>query len=332
MRNNSKTKIMIALLLIGAAGIYYLLNKRDKPQPEFIPGPEAGRLVVRFLDIGQGDCQLIQLPDGGTILIDSGDRGKPTVELLRKYGVNAIDLMIASHPHADHIGELRDVLREFNVKEFWDSGFTDNPTKTYTDMLVEIKKQGVKFVAPKQGVTRQFGDVHLEVINPPATFIDDRPNNASIVVRLTYGNKRFLFTGDAEIESWKKMLASEREKLRADVLKSAHHGSSNGTTKEILEAVNPSIYTISCAAGNEYHHPHPKVVDLLERRRNIQVYRTDLGGTITAVCDGNSIEMSTEKEIAQNLMYATGDEVAGNMPNGGNTSMDSGSRGGKRKR
>jgi competence protein ComEC len=332
MRNNSKTKIMIALLLIGAAGIYYLLNKRDKPQPEFIPGPEAGRLVVRFLDIGQGDCQLIQLPDGGTILIDSGDRGKPTVELLRKYGVNAIDLMIASHPHADHIGELRDVLREFNVKEFWDSGFTDNPTKTYTDMLVEIKKQGVKFVAPKQGVTRQFGDVTLEVLNPPARFIDDHTNNASLVVRLTYGNKRFLFTGDAEIESWKKMLASEREKLRADVLKSAHHGSSNGTTKEILEAVNPSIYTISCAAGNEYHHPHPKVVDLLERRRNIQVYRTDLGGTITAVCDGNSIEMSTEKEIAQNLMYATGDEVAGNRPNGGTASMDSGSRGGKRKR
>jgi competence protein ComEC len=332
MRNNSKTKIIIALLMIGAAGIYYLLNKRGEPQPEFIPGPEAGKLVVRFLDIGQGDCQLIQLPDGGTILIDSGDRGKPTVELLRKYGVNEIDLMIASHPHADHIGELRDVLREFKVKEFWDSGFTDNPTKTYTDMLVEIKKQSVKFVAPKQGVTRQFGDVNLEVINPPANFIDDHPNNASIVVRLTYGNKRFLFTGDAEIESWKKMLASDRERLRADVLKSAHHGSSNGTTKEILEAVNPSIYTISCAAGNDYHHPHPKVVDLLERSRNIQVYRTDLGGTITAVCDGNSIEMSTEKEIAQNLIYATGDEVAGNRPNGGTASMDSGSRGGKRKR
>ena len=318
--------------MIGAAGIYYLLNKRDKTQPDFIPGPEAGKLVVRFLDIGQGDCQLIQLPDGKTILIDSGDRGKPTVELLRKYGVSEIDLIIASHPHADHIGELRDVLREFSVKEFWDSGFTDSPTRTYTDMLTEIKKHNLTFLTPKQGVTRQFGEVKLEVINPPANFIDDRPNNASIVVRLTYGNKRFLFTGDAEIESWKNMLASEKDKLRADVLKSAHHGSSNGTTKEILEAVNPSIYAISCAVGNDYHHPHPKVVDLLERSRNIQVYRTDLGGTITAVCDGNSIEMSTEKEIAQNLMYATGDEVAGNRPGSDGTGMDSGSRGGKRKR
>jgi competence protein ComEC len=288
---------------------------------------------VRFLDIGQGDSQLIQLPDGGAILIDSGDRGKPTVELLRKYGVNELELVIASHPHADHIGELRDVLRDFKVKEFWDSGFTGNATKTYTDMLAEIKKQGVKFTAPKRGATRQFGDVQLEVLNPPASFIDDHTNNASLVVRLTYGNKRFLFTGDAEIASWKDMLASERDKLRADVLKAAHHGSSNGTTKEILDAVNPTIFTISCAVGNDYHHPHPKVVTLLQRNRDIRVYRTDIGGTITALCDGNSIEMSSEREIAQNRLYATGDEVAGNAPgDSGDGGMGSGSGGGKRRR
>jgi competence protein ComEC len=330
MRNNSKTKIIIALLIIGAAGLYYLLNKRSKPQPEFIPGPEAGKLVVRFLDVGQGDSQLIHLPDGETILIDSGDNGKPTVELLKKYGVNNLDLIVASHPHADHIGEMKEVMRAFKVKEYWDSGLPYT-TKTFTDTLLEIKAQGIKFVAPKQGLTRQFGQVLLEVLHPGSNYADDNVNNNSIVVRLTYGNKRFLFTGDAEIASWKNMIASERDKLRADVLKSAHHGSSNGTTKEILDAVNPSIYTISCSVGNDYHHPHPKVVDLLERSRNIQVYRTDLGGTITAVCDGNSIEVSTEKEIAQNLIYATGDEVAGGSSSIGGT-MDSGSRGGKRKR
>jgi competence protein ComEC len=333
MRTNQKSLAMIALLIIGATALFYFVRKSPKPQPDFVPGPVAGKLVVRFLDIGQGDSQLIQLPDGGAILIDSGDRGKPTVELLRKHGVNELELIIASHPHADHIGELRDVLRDFKVKEFWDSGFTENPTKTYTDMLAEIKKQGVKFSAPKRGATRQFGEVGLEVLNPPARFIDDHTNNASIVVRLTYGNKRFLFTGDAEIASWKDMLASEKDRLRADVLKSAHHGSSNGTTKEILDAVNPSIYTISCAVGNDYHHPHPKVVTLLERNRDIRVYRTDIGGTITAVCDGNNIEMSSEREIARNRVYATGDEVAGNAPGeGGDVGMEEGSRGGKRKR
>jgi competence protein ComEC len=332
MKNNSKSLATIVLLIIGAAAVFYLARKQNKTEPDFIPGPISGKLVVRFLDIGQGDSQLIQLPDGGTILIDSGDRGKPTVDLLKQYGVKDIELIIASHPHADHIGELRDVLREFRVKEFWDSGFTENATKTYTDMLAEIKQQSIKFVAPKQGLTRQFGNVKLEVLNPPANFIDDKPNNASIVVRLTYGSKRFLFTGDAEIKSWQSMLDSEKDSLRADVLKAAHHGSSNGTTKEILDAVNPSIFTISCAAGNDYHHPHPKVVGLLKQNKDIRVYRTDLGGTITAVCDGNNIEMSTEKQVAQNRIHATGDEVSGKASGNGGASMDSGSRGGKSKR
>lgn len=332
MKINQKTLVTIALLIIGAAAVFYMARKRQQTQPDFVPGPISGKLVVRFLDIGQGDCELIQLPDGGTILIDSGDRGKPTVDLLKQFGVKDIDLIIASHPHADHIGELRDVLGAFKVKEFWDSGFTETATKTYTDMLGEIKKQGVKFVTPKEGVTRQFGNVKLEVLSPAASFVDDNPNNASVVVRLTYGSKRFLFTGDAEVAAWKNMLDSEKDMLRADLLKAAHHGSSNGTTKDVLDAVKPSIFTISCAVGNDYHHPHPKVVGLLKQNSSIRVYRTDLGGTITAVCDGNNIEMSTEKQIPQNRIYATGDEVAGKAPSGSDANMDSDSRGGKRKR
>jgi competence protein ComEC len=179
-------------------------------------------------------------------------------------------------------------------------------------------------------VTRQFGDVKLEVLSPGASFVDDNLNNASVVVRLTYGSKRFLFTGDAEVAAWKNMLDFEKDKLRADLLKAPHHGSSNGTTKDVLDAVKPSIFTISCAVGNDYHHPHPKVVGLLKQNSSIRVYRTDLGGTITAVCDGNNIEMSTEKQIPQNRIYATGDEVADSAPSG--SDMDSGSRGGKRKR
>ncbi len=326
MKKSTRTLLLLALIVIALIFFYQRCLKR-KEQPEPTPGPIAGKLVVRFLNIGQGDSQVLQLPNGQTILIDAGDNGKPTVQLLRDYGVQEIDLAIGTHPHADHIGQMVEVMRAFKVKEFWDAGFANNPTKTYRDMLAEIKKQGIKFAAPRRGDSRDFGEVKLQVLNPAASFIDDSPNNASIVVRVTYGKNRLLFTGDAEIAAWRQMIESAGDKLHADLLKAAHHGSSNGTNKDILDAVRPSIITISCAAGNDYHHPHPRVVNLLKRDNNVRVYRTDLEGTITALCDGNTIEMSTERQVDRAMLYATGDEVAGkpqSSDDGG--AMDAGKR------
>ncbi|HXG64613.1 MAG TPA: MBL fold metallo-hydrolase [Blastocatellia bacterium] len=331
MKKGSKTLAVLLLLALVGAAVWYLyphLSGILKPRPT--PGPVAGKLVVRFLDIGQGDAELIQLPGGETILIDSGDRGAPTVNLLKQYGVNQIDLLIASHPHADHIGEMRDIMREFPVKEFWDAGFPYTTT-TYRDMLQEIKDRGIPFKAPRRGDTRKVGDATLEVLHPGAQFIStdsDEANNASIVVRLTYGGKRFLFTGDAEEAAWRQMIETGKDKLRADLLKAAHHGSSDGTTDYVLEAVRPSVVTISCKAGNDYHHPHPKVMDLLESRAgDIDLYRTDMEGTITATCDGNTIEMSAENRVAKDRLYLTGDEVAGKVASDGRGSRSSGRRG-----
>ena len=332
MTKTQKNLLLVLLLIGGLALLYYLVKRSRGPEPP-LPGPVAGNLVVRFLDIGQGDAELLQLPGGETILIDSGDRGKPTVDLLKQYGVASVDLVIATHPHADHIGEIRDVLRAFPVKEIWDSGYTENATKTYTDMLAEIRNLGLKFMTPRSGEKRQFGDVQVEVIHPSATLPNENTNNASIVVRVTYGNTRFLFTGDAEVEAWKQMIDSGSDKLRADLLKAAHHGSSNGTTKAILDAVQPSILTISCVVGNDYHHPHPRVVDLLRRNPGIQVFRTDLQGTITAMSNGRDIQMSTEKQVARERLYETGDETAGGMVRSGNgVGMDGGRRGGRGKK
>lgn len=314
---------MILAVAIG----YYLYQNRQEPEPA--PGPVAGKLVIHFLDIGQGDAQLIRLPGGETVLIDSGDRGAPTVELLKKYGVTEIDLIIASHPHADHIGEMRDIMRAFKVKEIWDSGFNNN-TSTQKGMLEEIAARNVKLSLPKEGETREIGQAIFEVLNPSSR-LPDEANNASLVVRLTFGGKKFLFTGDAEIESWKRMIATQKEKLRADLLKAAHHGSSNGTTREILDAVRPEIVTISCAAENSYHHPHPSVVNLLEDRAGqVKLFRTDLQGDITATCDGNTIEMTAEKQAARNRLYLTGDEVAGKMSGDDSGEKRSGSSRGSR--
>jgi competence protein ComEC len=321
MKRRNRSIAVLALLAVGLAALVLLFRQRQT-LPE--PGPVSGKLVVRFLDVGQGDSELISLPNGETILIDSGDRSAPTVELLKKYGVKEITLIIATHPHADHIGEMRDVMRAFKVREVWDSGF-NHATKTYGDMLQEIKDKGIKFATPKRGDMRTFGGLLLEILNPADQPPDDNPNNASLVARLTYGEKTFLFTGDAEDyensakpSAWEQMLGSEKGKLHVDLLKAAHHGSSNGTTREVIDAVRPSVVTISCATGNDYHHPHPKVMRMLEQERDrIRLYRTDLEGTITAVCDGHQIEMSTDKQVAAQRLYLTGDEVAGTFASDG---------------
>lgn len=307
-RNSSKT--IIALLLAVIAAVVYFYRHKFERGPEPAPGPVSGKLTVRFLDIGQGDAELIQLPSGETILIDSGDRGSATVELLKRHGVREIDLLVATHPHADHIGEMRDIMRAFKVKELWDSGFS-HTTKTYADMLQERKDQGIKFLKPRRGDTRKIGDALLEVLNPSNDLPDDNANNASLVVRLTFGNMRFLFTGDAEKESWQQMIDSEKDSLRADLLKSAHHGSSNANNEDILDAVSPKIITISCKQGNDYHHPHQEVMQLLREREGIKLYRTDMEGTITATSDGKTIEVTTEKQISKSDIYLTGDELAG---------------------
>lgn len=312
-RKRGGSRTIVALLLIVAAALIYFYRDRLRREFEPRPGPVPveGQLTVRFLDIGQGDCELIQLPSGQTIVIDSGDRGSPTVEMLKSYGVTDIDLLIATHPHADHIGEMRDIMRAFKVKEFWDAG-VPHTTKTYLDMLEERKAQNIKFAKPRRGDKREIGDARLEVLSPSNNLPDDNINNASIVVKLTYGETSFLFTGDAEVEAWQQMIDSVGSSLRADLLKAAHHGSSNGTTEQILDAVRPTFVTISCAAGNDYHHPHPRVVNLLkERSRSVQLFRTDLEGMITAVSDGKKITVKSEQEVASNRLYLTGDEVAG---------------------
>src|ERR1044072_7929425 len=178
MNKSQRQTLLVILLIIGALAIIYYLRNRKPQEPEPVPGPVSGNLVIRFLDIGQGDAELIQLPTGETILIDSGDRGKPTVDLLKNYGVKEINLAIATHPHPDHIGEMRDVMRAFKVHELWDAGF-NNPTATYTNMLQEVNAQGVNFSPPKQGESRQFGDVLLEVLHPGPVLPDENANNSS---------------------------------------------------------------------------------------------------------------------------------------------------------
>jgi beta-lactamase superfamily II metal-dependent hydrolase len=201
-------------------------------------------------------------------------------------------------------------------------------------MLQEIKDQAIPFHMPKRGETKSFGPVSIEVVHPGAEFPDQEPNNASIVIRLQYGKRRFLFTGDAELpksqsdkSAWQQMLEGGSDKLQADLLKAAHHGSSNGTNQAVLDAVRPTVVTVSCRVGNDYHHPHPLFVQLLSGRRdNVALYRTDLEGTITVVSDGESLDVQTERQVAASELYRTGDEVAGRSDTNSNANGRAGGR------
>lgn len=273
----------------------------------------TGKLVVHYLDVGQGDSELLQLPDGENILIDSGEHGAPTVKLLKQYGIRTLDLVIATHPHSDHVGEMKNVLTQFTVNEFWDSGLPSH-TATYDKMLDEIEQQKIKLVDATAGMTKTFGQVLIEVVHPDnGPPMDSNPNDASVVVRVTFGDKRFLFPGDAELPSWERMFKEHRDQVQANVLKAAHHGSSNGTNSGVLLNVKPEYYVICCGVGNDYHHPHPSVMNLLkkagEMNLNTKLYRTDLQGTITLTCDGKSILAETEKIGDESRLYMSGDEI-----------------------
>ena len=198
---------------------------------------------IYYLDVGQGDSELICLPTGETILIDAGLKsgGDRLTAYLKELGVDKIDILIATHPHADHIGG------------------NDNAT--------------------------------LEILAPNNSEYKDL-NNYSIVTKLTYGNNRFLFTGDAEKESENEMLSKGYD-LSCDILKLGHHGSSTSTTNKFLTAASPAVAIVSCGKDNDYGHPHKEIMNKLNNN-HITVYRTDSDGTILAQTDGNTYSITTD--------------------------------------
>ncbi len=247
--------------------------------------PDDGHLAVHFIDVGQGDAIFIQTADSN-ILIDGGDRGNIVPDYLQSRGIETIHIMIGTHPHADHIGGLINVLRELEVIEVIDPAVV-HTTRTFEDYLTLIDQNDVIFTVGRAGMTREIGPgIHMDILHPEDPS-NAHLNDASVVAKVTYGNISFLFTGDAEIHSEREMLnrASSSQDLKSTILKIGHHGSRTSTSPPFLDAVNPEVAVILTGEGNRYGHPHEETMRLLSMRA-IEIYRTDLHGNIIISTDG----------------------------------------------
>ena len=268
--------------------------------PEAGPGMEDG-LQVYFLDVGQGDSELIRIPAEGdyfNVLLDTGEYAcaDGLTNYLRDLGVERIDALICSHPHTDHMGCMARIVQRFDIGSVYMPLLPEDQTPTtsaYEALLDRVLEKGLV-------ITQLYADVPIDcpagaefqVMSPEKDAVWDDVNNYSAVIRLSYGETSFLFTGDAESDSEELILDAGYD-LSADVLKVGHHGSSTSTSEPFLAAVDPRWAVISCGKDNSYGHPHRETRQLLGDWPGLTVYRTDQDGTVLAQSDGEQITFET---------------------------------------
>lgn len=250
-----------------------------------------GTLAVHFLDIGQGDSIFIELPNSQTMLVDAGENyyGEGIINYIYDCGYEKLDYLVATHPHSDHIGSMSYIVRHMDIDAVY-MPKVSTTTKTYENLLDSISKKGLKIKTAIAG-TKILDIDELEiVILAPVEIYEDDLNNCSVILKITYKDRSFLLTGDAEKKEFEDVYLN----MSADVLKVAHHGSSTSTTEEILEKIKPEIAVISLGEDNEYGHPHKSTLKLLNNI-DCDIYRTDEDKTVKISTDGENLEIETNR-------------------------------------
>ena len=269
------------------------------PSPSVAPSaPVSGVLDVYVLDVGQGDSIFLRSPAGKTMLVDASVSGAYEVidKFLQAQGVNKLDIVIGTHPHADHIGGMRKVVENYEIGAYYMPDAATN-TATFEKLLDTLDARNVpvrQAIAGENAFIPWDEQVEIRILSPFGGEEYDL-NNASVVCRVRFGDTAIMLTGDAEAPAEKTALNElPASYFAATVLKMGHHGSSSSTTQAFFDAVNPAIAIMSLGADNTYGHPHKETLALL-KDAGIPYYRTDLDGTVRITLDGSTYVVETEK-------------------------------------
>jgi beta-lactamase superfamily II metal-dependent hydrolase len=293
--------VILILLACGLGFSTYLEFKGDEKSqtaysesktPEIVDTTEDG-LTVHFIDVGQGDSQLVII-GGQTLLIDAGEAeyGDTVVSYIQNLGITKLDYIIATHPHSDHIGGLPAVIENFKIGKVITPKLPDDmipTTRVYEKFIDAVAAKDRKLTEAVAGDEYALSDANFTVLSPDSDSDFSDLNDWSVVIRLVYGKTAWVFTGDAEKPAETAIVDSGRE-LKADILKVGHHGSSNSSTEDFLAKVTPRWAVIEVGADNSYNHPTEAALERLSKHAG-RIFRTDIEGNIVLNSDGKVIRV-----------------------------------------
>lgn len=290
MKFNAKS--LIGLLTVTAfftVCIYTAVNNLNnyEENEQVSVNQNNGNLVVHYLDVGQGDSEFVELPNGECMLIDASTDiySKTIIESIESLGYSKIDYIVATHPHEDHIGALDNIISYFDVGKFYMPDASSS-SKCFKELETQIEEKQLDVITAESDVTvLNVNNLSVEFLSPIESSYSES-NNYSAVLKITYGDNSFLFMGDAESLVERELIDKYDNELDCDVLKVGHHGGSNASCEEFLEEVTPEYAVISCGENNSYGHPHEETLERLENCQ-AKTYCTDECSDITITCDGN---------------------------------------------
>ncbi len=290
--------VVIALLAISGA-LPRLIRKFENAleySRAFSASLGDGEIFIHVIDVGQGDAILIQSRDGN-ILVDTGtnDSENELVAHLRACGVKTVDYLICSHPHSDHIGGADAVLDNFEVSAII-IPYVEEINLDIESMLLEMKSGNVpNIIHPERGDTFPLGDITITALTPIGSYDDQ--NDMSLVMKLTFGETSFLFTGDISEDIERALVDTYQDgELDCDFLKIAHHGSNTSTCAQFIDAVTPTVSVVSSGEYNDFGHPRHEVLERLRSGGCEEIYRTDKMSSIILKSDGNEITLVATRE------------------------------------
>ncbi len=290
---------ILALLFSACSGV------KDEPQKsstslkinELLGAEyEGSRLVVHFIDVGQGDATLIEC-DGEAMMIDGGDNDASDIvyTYLKKNNIDYLKYIVATHPDADHIGGLSGALNAVSGVDYAYCSELEYDTKTFQNFKKNLNIKNVELEIPTLGSTFNLGSASCQVIGP---FKSEERNENSIVVRITFGETSFLFMGDADHDEENDLMKSGYE-IKSDVIKIGHHGSADSSSKRFIKKVSPTYAIVSSGKNNQYRHPHEETLALLKKEK-INLFRTDMQGDIIFVSNGYELKYATARNASAN--------------------------------